>query len=194
MVLKCGIMQVSVCPNRFLGQPCSHNDEANPRPSPCFNFSDCARWWPARSKGVHRIPDLSQHTARSPWVSAGTPRRWQGIASPTRGWNYAHQKRWHSSRGTPRVQEIARQRCNRQIGSDENWFSCLAEDSVRTSIALANAASAASEGADWAQNAINPNFECDLYFAFYYHHQSIQYRPEHQIGSPFLWGFGLSFL
>ena len=130
-----GIMQVSVGPNKFLGQPCSHNDEANPRQPPCSDFSDFARWWPARSKGVHRIPDLSQHTARSPWVSAGTPRRWQGIASPTRGWNYAHQERWHSSRGTPRVQEIARQRCNRQMGSDENWFSCLAEDSVRTSIA-----------------------------------------------------------
>ena len=99
------------------------------------DFSDFARWWPARSKGVHRIPDLSQHPPRSPWISAGTPRRWQGIASPTRGWNYAHQKRWHSSGGTPRVQEIARQWCNRQMGSDENWFSCLAEDSVRTSIA-----------------------------------------------------------
>ena len=34
MVLKCGIVQVSVCPNRFLGQPCSHNDEANPRQPP----------------------------------------------------------------------------------------------------------------------------------------------------------------
>ena len=34
MVLKCVIVQVSVCPNRFLGQPCSHNDEANPRQPP----------------------------------------------------------------------------------------------------------------------------------------------------------------
>ena len=119
MDLKRKIVLVQTSFSLFARAPRSSR-EADPQQPPCSDFSDFARWGPARSKEVHRIPDLGQHTARASWIPVGTPRARQVIASSTRGWSHANPKWRYSPGRNPWVQEIARQRCDRQMGSDEN--------------------------------------------------------------------------